>query len=288
MVSVNNLLNMADNALKSFNYNEALDYYNKVLEISPSNEMAWFGKAESVGYLSSVDLAKFSEMENCFNNAIKFSRDPDFIKKQSANSINLIVSLYYKECKKHVQKYIHLDGIWDNFIQQSLDAILALETAHSYYKENTSILIEIVSICTENIEGMPYVENGKSKVAYITSEHEKKLRDLIEVYGNEIKKTEPNYKIPNPKNIKESNSCFVVTATMGNEYNVFVSELRKLRDKILLKSKAGSKFVSWYYKESPKLAKLIQEKKLLRSISFIFIVLPSFLISKFIFLIKRK
>ncbi len=45
--------------------------------------------------------------------------------------------------------------------QLLLDAILALETAHSYYKENTSILIEIISICTKNIEGMLYVENGK-------------------------------------------------------------------------------------------------------------------------------
>ncbi len=65
---------------------------------------------------------------------------------------------------------------------------------------------------------------------------------------------------------KESGSwkCFIATATYGSYLDPHVKVLRDFRDKFLLTNRLGKEFVKFYYRHSPKVAKIIAENDILR------------------------
>jgi hypothetical protein len=75
--------------------------------------------------------------------------------------------------------------------------------------------------------------------------------------------------------------CFIATAAMGNYDHPVVMDLRFFRDNWLLKRNWGRKFTKWYYKHGPKAATLIEKSVILKKLTFIFVVKPLQLITKF-------
>ncbi|MCX7992003.1 MAG: hypothetical protein N2999_08280, partial [Proteobacteria bacterium] len=67
---------------------------------------------------------------------------------------------------------------------------------------------------------------------------------------------------------KESGSwkCFIATAAYGSYLDPNVKILRDFRDRYLLTNHFGRKFVEFYYKHSPELAKIIAENEFLKII----------------------
>lgn len=285
-----NYLVLARTAALAGNYEEALSYFNKVLEIEPANVNAWFGKGESSGWLSTVSNLRFGEMIVAFEGALKFSDHSDELKKECAKSINEIVTACYSMCKKHVVEFVALQDTWTNYIQQAQQMISMYELAHSYDPENKIILKNIITLCEGCIEGIAYTDpydDNVSKSVFLAPEYEKMVREKMVQYGDILKKLDPEYKLPNPVASKPESSCFVITATMGNESSIPVITLRKFRDDFLLKKKHGINFVNWYYKNGPRLAKKIRNNRILRVFSFACIVLPSVCIAKVIMLFSK-
>jgi len=65
--------------------------------------------------------------------------------------------------------------------------------------------------------------------------------------------------------IKESqDNCFIATAAFGSKFAPAVSLLRKFRDDFLMNSDWGRRFVNFYYKNSPPIARFIAQKDILR------------------------
>ena len=62
-----------------------------------------------------------------------------------------------------------------------------------------------------------------------------------------------------------SSSCFIATAAFGSPMAREVVALREFRDQYLLKSKAGKKFVNFYYHFSPPIAEFIENKPLIKT-----------------------
>jgi hypothetical protein len=58
--------------------------------------------------------------------------------------------------------------------------------------------------------------------------------------------------------------CFIATAAYGSYLDPHVMVLREFRDKVLLKTKLGQKFVKFYYKHSPPVADFIRKVGALR------------------------
>ena len=77
-----------------------------------------------------------------------------------------------------------------------------------------------------------------------------------------------------------SGSCFIATATMGDYDHPDVVRLRRFRDAWILKQTWGSDFVKWYYKNGQKPAEIIRDNKLLKLISYLFIVKPLLVLSR--------
>ena len=61
-----NLLVLASSALESGNFQEALSYANRVLEIDPKNSAAWYLKGTAAGCSSSLHQDRFSELHYAY------------------------------------------------------------------------------------------------------------------------------------------------------------------------------------------------------------------------------
>lgn len=59
--------------------------------------------------------------------------------------------------------------------------------------------------------------------------------------------------------------CFIATAAFGSYLHPHVKILRTFRDKILLRSRIGTAFVTWYYRVSAPIADKVAQKGLLRT-----------------------
>jgi hypothetical protein len=84
-------------------------------------------------------------------------------------------------------------------------------------------------------------------------------------------------KIKSAKRLNPSNSnsgCFIATATLGSYDHSLVLELRQFRDEWILTKRWGKDFVSWYYYYGGIAAKVIEDKTVLKRMSYLFIILP--------------
>jgi len=72
---------------------------------------------------------------------------------------------------------------------------------------------------------------------------------------------------------KSGATCFVATATYRDALHPDVVFLRLFRDNFLVYFKLGVKFINWYWIYGPKLARLVENSKLLRRFSKVFLSL---------------
>ncbi len=66
--------------------------------------------------------------------------------------------------------------------------------------------------------------------------------------------------------LKKNGQCFIATAAYGTPMAKQVQILREFRDKILMKTSSGKKFVYWYYKNGNALADKIRDRDDIRAV----------------------
>lgn len=71
--------------------------------------------------------------------------------------------------------------------------------------------------------------------------------------------------------------CSVGYILTGTPFDGLIGELREFRDRVLLQSAAGKKFVTFYYDHSPALVKLLQEHDAMKQVSAV-VLIPLILI----------
>lgn len=80
----------------------------------------------------------------------------------------------------------------------------------------------------------------------------------------------------------EKSGCFIATAVYGSYDHDIVFDLRLFRDNWLSSREWGIRFISFYYKHSPRLAQVIKSNSILRWIACLTLIKPlHFIVTSF-------
>ena len=282
--NVLNWLLLAKTALDGGNYQEAFNYYTRVLEVDPQNYEAWFGKGEAAGWLSTLADFRMSEMLTDIENAIKNAPEEikGNLKNRSADSISSMSIAYYRLMREHLLKFIALENTWETYVDQCKILLQILEYAHKLSPRNRTIMENIIDICGDLTKGVKYVDPYSSDVwgnphrhmkAFITEQFEENLKTVINQFVNKIQEIDSSYQPPQIIKAGENKkACFIATAVMGNIDHPVIVLLREFRDTWLLQRYAGRIFVRYYYFCGPYIARFIKRSPLLKRLSYILVV----------------
>lgn len=277
--NITNLLGMARTAEVGGNSAEAASYYNRVLEIDPGITEAWIGKGKAAGWQSTLINLRLSEMTVAFGHAIG-SAPPEertAITTQVVEEANKIVVALYGLARGHMEEYVSLDNSWPTYLVQVEQMLNTLEEVRKWLPTDRNTLENIIHLCKDNIEGYSYRDqfnNNAPGLHGITPQYEQLLKSKLDSAASALQALDPSY-VPPKIEKKSADSCFVVTATMGDFDHPKVTLLRKFRDEWILKQTWGDKFVSGYYEVGPMLADIIAPRPALRRLSYRFLVQPA-------------
>lgn len=275
--NVETLMGMARTAEIGINNAEALEYYNRALEIDPTITEAWLGKGRSASWQSTLANFRVSEGLIAFQHAIaNANEDREAVVAKAVEEINKIVSALYQMSRGHMEEYAALDNTWVRYINQVAQMLDALEQARSWEPGNRIVLENIVHLTKDNIEGYKYWDNihSVSGLHGISPQYEETLRAMMDRAVASLRQIDESYQAPTIEK-KQAGACFVVTAAMGNASHPDVIALRRFRDEWLLKRPMGRVAISWYYHVGPKLAACIGRSALRKRIAYALLVRPA-------------
>jgi hypothetical protein len=274
--NLKNLMELAEAAVASANYKEAFEYYTKVLELDPSNATAWAGKGESAGWMSTLNDIKTTEMIVGLNNAIKHTpeSEKESMRKQAAEAVNRVTTACYSMARKHVVEFVAVDNVWVDYLSQCQLILPALEAGHSYDPTNKFTIENIIEICADNIRGLLFSDfEGNSKAVFLSNDYDSTLRQKMDEYVLKMQQLDPSFKAQKVKTVSVSN-CFIVTATMGNENQRMVRDLREFRDTWLIRWSVGRFLAKGYDLYGPVVAAVVARSVVLRRLSLVLFVWP--------------
>lgn len=271
-----NWMMMAETAREGGDHNEAINYYNKILEENSSHAASWFGKGTSIIWSSKLGDIKMKEALSYYKNAIKFSNGKE-MEKAVADELNSVVGLFYLEIASHYRRFRKLTTAEVDFYSRfiTLDAGLAFGLVCN--PDNEQLIDNGIYLVNELIKTI-----GAKYAAVLETDK------IKEKYIKEKKRLKPDWEEPKSSEPKSStgSGCFVATATMGDYNHPAVLQLRFFRDAYLLQRNWGRIFTRFYYKWGPYPANVIKKSDVLKKLSYYIIVKPlSFISSK---LIEKK
>ena len=164
--NVANWLCLAREALNASNYEEAFNYFTKMLEFDPQNSEAWFGKAQSAGWMSTLTNFRVDEMIGGFKKVLECTPvdKKDELKKLVLLNIYELVFAYYKQSTEHFLK-IKTSLLGSSipsfeprreYAKRSIKIISAMELAHELLPERKEIIGTIIDFCSQIAEDPNY------------------------------------------------------------------------------------------------------------------------------------
>ena len=217
-----NLMAMAETAIDATNWEEALQYFNRVLEKDITNSDAWLGKGIAIVYTSKIGELKINEAIAYWKNALKHATNQDAMSKRVAKEINEVVIAFYPVIENHfiqykdlnnsyqelVAKFVTLEKAQDYATQLDNDNIVYFETGHNLCKRVIQIPISFASsdsaaAMAEGVIGA--FQQNKYKVASASEARQSAIArkneirrastivfELEKKYVNGIKRIDPN------------------------------------------------------------------------------------------------
>lgn len=275
--TIDNMLILANSAMSSRNFKEAYNYYTRILELNPNHYEAWIGKAESAGWQGTIADSRFKEIMDGVTKAINLT--PDELKKQyklkASQILYRIAASFYQLSNNHMFEYGRLQNVANEHATRCEEVIDLLVMAKMFDPDNKQIISDIISIYKSQLEGTKYKDFNEygefTAVSKLTDNYAAIVKKQMDQYIDEMKKLDPSYQTP----VIKKSGCFIVTATMGSENHPHVLFLRVFRDNWLSVRSIGRLFIEKYYHFSPYLAEIISQRKVLRKMVYVLIVLPS-------------
>ena len=280
------LLGLARTALAAGNSQEALEYFNRVLESDPTNSDAWMGKGKAAGWQSSIVNMRLPEMLIAFNHAIANApeSDKEATVRQAVDEANRLTVTLYGMARKHLLEYVSLPNSWPQYIVQVSSMLTYLEEISSWMPTDRTTLENIVHLCKDNIEGVSYrdqFDNNMSKAWTLTPQYEALMKSQLERSADRLRALDPTYSPPAIEK-KQADACFIVTAAMGNFDHPTVTLMRRFRDQWIMEKRWGPSFVDLYYRIGPHGAALIERSRVIKMAALVFIINPAAWLAKLI------
>jgi len=104
-----NFLIMAETAEEATNYDEAMNYYNRILEKDTTYADAWLGKGNCTIYSSKIGDIKMKEGLTYWKNAIKFAEYKEPMQLRVSKEINNVVQTFFPNLLNHYSQFAGLD-----------------------------------------------------------------------------------------------------------------------------------------------------------------------------------
>jgi hypothetical protein len=188
---------MARTALAAENAQEALSYYNRVLELDPSLSEAWIGKGRAAGWQSTLADMRIREMLIAFKHGLATASAPDKeeLLMTCVDEVNRLVVAIYTMARQQLVEFVAVEAAWTNYIAQIGILLDGLEEVHSWAPSDRATLENTVHLCKDNIEGIkfrdPY-DNNISKGWVLSDEYEPSSEgDLTELLASLPLSTQP-------------------------------------------------------------------------------------------------
>lgn len=111
-----NLMAMAETAIEATNWDEALQYFNRVLEKDITNSDAWLGKGIAIVYTSKIGDLKINEAIAYWKNALKHAANQEAMGKRVAKEINEVVNKFYPSLENHFVEFKDIDNSYQELV----------------------------------------------------------------------------------------------------------------------------------------------------------------------------
>ena len=273
-------------AERSFNdelYDQAYDYYNKLLELDSDNWEYVYKKGLCAAWQSTLANFRVDETikacKNAFNiidiNKIKIDNKEE-ICYQMAEQINKVAVAFCTLSQNHYSEFWELESAapdyWDQLQQCISSEEYAINLIKDYIDKDAkykdlyisilkNLIVYYVEICANRKYKKGYGEYGP---IYGWIWYKNELREPIltnyDKYVRELKSMEPSY---NPPVIQRqaSGGCYVATCVYGSYDCPEVWTLRRFRDYNLYQTWNGRLFIKIYYAISPTIVKYFGKTK---------------------------
>jgi hypothetical protein len=304
---LNNLLDLASAASLHKNWQEASEYANKALEVDAQVAWAWEIKGEAAGWLSTLADMRLNEVIGAFERAAELHapRDHDegglresklrlqiaSVGLHGAKLSSIAQSLYFLS-RNHRNEYWSVPGVVEEHGHRCEVIVSGLQIAYEWDRTGEGDSTQSLDLLVGIVDDLAEKQKSDGLFALISPPPftSPALTAARKGAIEELSRLDSNY--IDPRNVSEngqqgSGGCFVVTATMGDESALPVVILREFRDAVLVRSSIGRAFIVWYYAHGPGLADWVRPSWPLRSVSFLFVVIPATIVAKVILAVHR-
>jgi hypothetical protein len=198
-VHVPNLLRLGNEALNSANYEEAYNYFNKVLEVEINNYDAWYGKGASMW--TTWTNVRATEMLSCFDTCLQNCPEEKIVeyKEKISHSIYNFAVSYYQFTGKILMESVAVGNTWSEYLYHCENILTCLEKYLVYTPNDEKAIEFILSICKANRKGYSYSENqfvngrniSTTQRKTVSAAYAKRIDEKIIEYENILRELNP-------------------------------------------------------------------------------------------------
>lgn len=275
-----NLFKLAEVAFDGSDFDEAISYYNRCLELESEFFEAWYKKGLSILKTSTIGNFKSQQSISAFKQAINNSPNADNFKKRLKKDVIPFICDYYIVSFNHFKQFETLQNSVSEYAEKINRANDTVEFIMDQIgldideiKKMHGVLVDIVGKLSTIMLNTIFQKGGSAKINNEFAPLKEKIMLINEKLIVLWKKLEP-------ETVPKKKGCFIATAAMGDYNHPVVMDLRMFRDNWLLKRNWGVKFTNWYYTHGPKAANMIEKSVFLRKVTFYIIVKPLQVLTK--------
>lgn len=182
---IKNYLELAHNAMESSEFDEAIKYFNKVLEQNPKISETWYGKGYSSGWGGSLGSIKVDQMILNFNKAIEYASEIELqdLKIKIADANDGCAYSIYNLSYKHTLEFAQVDGTYIKHLSRSTDVLAALELAYSLNPQSKEVIKSILDISKNLLEPITFKNyDEKWESLSLDKSSAKKIQEIYNKY----------------------------------------------------------------------------------------------------------